>query len=49
MDSWRVRPNLTITAGLRYSNSTAPWEVNGTEVVTTVPLQTLCLRIASPR
>ncbi len=39
MDSWRVRSNLTITAGLRYSNSTAPWEVNGTEVVTTEPLQ----------
>ena len=40
MDSWRVRRNLTITAGLRYSNSSTPWEVNGTEVVTTVPLQT---------
>lgn len=40
MDSWRMRRNLTITAGLRYSNSTPPWEVNGTEVVTTVPLQT---------
>ena len=40
MDSWRVRRSLTITAGLRYSNSSTPWEVNGTEVVTTVPLQT---------
>ena len=39
MDSWRFRSNLTITAGLRYSNATTPWEVNGTEVVTTVPLQ----------
>jgi Carboxypeptidase regulatory-like domain len=39
MDSWRVRKNLTITAGLRYSNATTPYEVNGTEVVTTVPLQ----------
>jgi hypothetical protein len=39
MDSWRIRRNLTITAGLRYSNATTPWEVNGTEVVTTVPLQ----------
>ena len=39
MDSWRVRPTLTITAGLRYSNATTPWEVNGTEVATTVPLQ----------
>ena len=40
MDSWRIKRNLTITAGLRYSNSSTPWEVNGTEVVTTVPLQT---------
>lgn len=40
MDSWRVRRDLTVTAGLRYSNSSTPWEVNGTEVVTTVPLQT---------
>ncbi len=38
-DSWRVRRDLTITAGLRYQNPTVPWEVNGTEVVTTVPLQ----------
>jgi hypothetical protein len=39
MDSWRVRPNLTITAGLRYSNASTPWEVNGTEVATTIPLE----------
>ncbi len=38
-DSWRVRRDLTITAGLRYSNPSVPWEVHGTEVVTTVPLQ----------
>ena len=38
-DSWRVRHDLTITAGVRYSNPTVPWEVHGTEVVTTVPLQ----------
>ena len=40
MDSWRIKSNLTITAGLRYSNATTPWEVSGTEVVTTIPLQT---------
>lgn len=40
MDSWRIRRNLTITAGLRYINSSVPWETHGTEVVTTVPLQT---------
>src|SRR5262249_531116 len=39
MDSWRVKRNLTLTAGVRYSNSTTPWEVNGTEVITTIPLQ----------
>lgn len=40
MDSWRVRRDLTVTAGLRYSNSSTPWEINGIEVVTTVPFQT---------
>ena len=39
MDTWRVKPTLTITAGLRYSNASTPWETHGTEVVTTVPLQ----------
>src|SRR6266851_4776103 len=28
-DSWRVKPNLTITYGLRWSLFPAPWEVNG--------------------
>jgi len=28
-DSWRVRPNLTITYGLRWSLFPPPWEVNG--------------------
>ncbi len=40
MDNWRVRSNLTVTVGLRYSNGTVPYETGGTEVVTTVPLQT---------
>ena len=30
-DSWRLRNNLTITAGLRYAYSTPPWEVHGLE------------------
>ena len=38
-DSWHVRHDLTVNAGVRYSNSSAPWEVHGTEVVTTVPLE----------
>ncbi len=28
-DSWRVRPNLTVTYGLRWSLFPPPWEVNG--------------------
>ena len=31
-DSYRVRPNLTLTFGLRYSLFSPPWETNGTEV-----------------
>ncbi len=28
-DSWRVKPNLTVTAGVRWSLFPPPWEVNG--------------------
>jgi len=38
-DSWRIRPDLTINVGLRYINSSVPYETSGTEVVTTVPLE----------
>ncbi|HKS81547.1 MAG TPA: hypothetical protein VJR23_08565 [Candidatus Acidoferrales bacterium] len=31
-DSWRVRPNLTVTFGLRHSLLQAPWEVNGQQI-----------------
>lgn len=31
-DSYRVKPNLTITYGLRYSLFSPPWETNGLEV-----------------
>jgi hypothetical protein len=37
-DSWRMRPNLTVTAGLRYSLYSPPWEVNGLQVAPTVSL-----------
>ncbi len=37
-DSWRVRPNLTLTYGLRWSMFPPPWEVNGYEAVPTVNL-----------
>lgn len=34
-DSWKVKPNLTFTYGLRYSLEPAPWETNGLQVATT--------------
>jgi hypothetical protein len=37
-DSWKVKPNLTVTYGLRYSLSSPPWETNGVQVAPTVNL-----------
>ncbi len=37
-DSWRIRKNLTINAGLRWSTSTPVYEANGFEVKPTVSL-----------
>ena len=37
-DSWRMRPNLTLTAGVRYSLYSPPWEVNGLQVAPTISL-----------
>jgi hypothetical protein len=34
-DSFRVRPNLTVTYGLRYSLFSPPWETSGTQVAPT--------------
>jgi hypothetical protein len=34
-DTWKVKPNLTFTYGLRYSLFPAPWETNGLQVATT--------------
>ena len=34
-DSWRVRPNLTLTLGLRYGYATPPWETSGLQVTPT--------------
>jgi hypothetical protein len=34
-DSWKIKPNLTLTYGLRYSIEPAPWETNGLQVTTT--------------
>jgi len=35
-DSWRLKPNLTVTYGLRYDLMSPPWEVNGLEVAPNV-------------
>jgi hypothetical protein len=37
-DSWRIRRDLTVTFGLRYSNFSVPYETNGVQVGTTVGL-----------
>jgi carboxypeptidase family protein len=37
-DSWKVKPNFTVTLGLRYSLFSPPWETNGLEVTPTESL-----------
>jgi hypothetical protein len=37
-DSWRVKPNLTLTYGLRWSFFPAPWETNGLQTSPTFGL-----------
>ena len=39
-DSWKVKPNVTLTLGLRYSLFSPPWETNGLEVTPTESLNT---------
>src|SRR5207253_2489796 len=38
-DSWRIKPGLTVTAGLRYENDSPPWETSGLQVGPTIPMQ----------
>ncbi len=37
-DSWQLRPNLTVTAGVRYSLYSPPYEVNGLQVAPSVSM-----------
>ena len=37
-DAWQVRPNLTVTAGVRYSLYSPPYETNGLQVAPTVSM-----------
>ena len=47
-DTWKVRPSLTLTLGLRYSLERPVYEKNGFEVQPTVPLgQYLAQRVAA--
>jgi hypothetical protein len=39
-DSWRVKPNLTVTYGLRWSLFPPPWEINGFQASPNVNLGT---------
>lgn len=39
-DSWKLRSNVTLTLGLRYSYDTPVWETNGNMVAPTVDIQT---------
>lgn len=38
-DTWKARPDLTLTYGVRYSLNQVPYEKNGLQVITTVPLE----------
>ena len=37
-DSWRLRPNLTVTGGVRYNLYSPPWEVDGLQLAPSMPL-----------
>jgi hypothetical protein len=39
-DTWKIKPNLTATLGLRYSLFSPPWETHGLEVTPTESLNT---------
>jgi hypothetical protein len=43
-DAWRILPNLTVTAGVRYTLLQTPWETNGQEVKPTIDTHTWYLQ-----
>ncbi|MBS1833332.1 MAG: DUF2012 domain-containing protein [Acidobacteria bacterium] len=40
-DVWKIRRDLTLTYGVRYGNYAPPYETNGTQVNTTVPIESV--------
>ena len=43
-DAWRIKPNLTVTYGLRYSLYSPPWETNGLQVAPSISMNELFQR-----
>jgi hypothetical protein len=39
-DQWKIKPNLTLTLGIRYSLFSPPWETNGLQVTPSESLST---------
>jgi hypothetical protein len=46
-DAWRIRPNLTVTFGLRHTLLQTPWETKGQEVKPTIDTHNWYLKRAS--
>lgn len=47
-DSWRVKPNLTLNYGIRYSYFGVPWEQNGLQTISNMSLdQWWAIRVAN--
>ena len=40
-DTWKIKPTLTLTLGLRYSLFSPPWETNGLQVIPNVNMTRL--------
>ena len=39
-DSWRVKPNLTLTFGIRHTILQTPWETSGQQATPTIDTHT---------
>lgn len=37
-DAWRIKPNLTMTFGVRYTILETPWETKGQQVIPTIDM-----------